>query len=65
MTSLENVEHELNGRVLIQVKTAANMRDEAQSLLERFLTRLFTMEEVIGIRKKRIELQSSYNPPGH
>jgi hypothetical protein len=28
MTSLENVEHELNGCVLIQVKTAANMRDE-------------------------------------
>jgi uncharacterized protein with GYD domain len=26
--------------------------------------RLFTMEEVIGIRKKRIELQKSYSPPG-
>ena len=25
--------------------------------------RLFTMEEVIGIRKKRIELQKSYSPP--
>ena len=28
------------------------------------MTRLFTMEEVISIRKKRIELQSSYKPPG-
>jgi hypothetical protein len=26
--------------------------------------RLFTMEEVIGIRKKRIQLQKSYSPPG-
>ena len=26
--------------------------------------RLFTMDEVIGIRKKRIQLQSSYSPPG-
>ena len=26
--------------------------------------RLFTMEEVIGIRKKRIQLQASYSPPG-
>jgi hypothetical protein len=26
--------------------------------------RLFTMDEVIGIRKKRIELQASYAPPG-
>ena len=28
------------------------------------MVRLFTMEEVIGIRKKRIELQSSYKSPG-
>jgi hypothetical protein len=28
------------------------------------MVRLFTMEEVIGIRKKRIELQKSYSPPG-
>ena len=27
------------------------------------MTRLFTMEEVIAIRKKRIELQGSYSPP--
>jgi hypothetical protein len=27
------------------------------------MVRLFTMEEVIGIRKKRIELQGSYSPP--
>jgi uncharacterized protein with GYD domain len=27
------------------------------------MTRLFTMEEVIGIRKKRIELQGSYSAP--
>ena len=27
------------------------------------MERLFTMEEVIGIRKKRIELQKSYSPP--
>jgi uncharacterized protein with GYD domain len=27
------------------------------------MVRLFTMEEVIGIRKKRIELQKSYSPP--
>ena len=26
--------------------------------------RLFTMDEVIAIRKKRIELQASYSPPG-
>jgi DNA primase len=26
--------------------------------------RLFSMDEVIAIRKKRIELQSSYSPPG-
>jgi len=26
--------------------------------------RLFTMDEVIGIRKKTIELQASYSPPG-
>jgi len=26
--------------------------------------RLFSMEEVIAIRKKRIELQASYSPPG-
>ena len=26
--------------------------------------RLFTMDEVIGIRKKRIQLQASYSPPG-
>src|ERR1700746_1267248 len=26
--------------------------------------RIYTMEEVIGIRKKRIELQKSYSPPG-
>jgi hypothetical protein len=26
--------------------------------------RLFSMDEVIGIRKKRIELQKSYSPPG-
>jgi len=26
--------------------------------------RLFSMEEVIGIRKKRIQLQKSYSPPG-
>jgi hypothetical protein len=29
------------------------------------MQRLFTMEEVIGIRQKRIQLQSSYKPPGH
>ena len=28
------------------------------------MVRLFTMDEVIGIRKKRIELESSYTPPG-
>jgi hypothetical protein len=28
------------------------------------MVRLFTMEEVMGIRKKRIELQSSYKQPG-
>ena len=28
------------------------------------MVRLFTMDEVIGIRKKRIELQKSYSPPG-
>jgi uncharacterized protein with GYD domain len=27
------------------------------------MVRLFTMEEVIEIRKKRIELQASYSPP--
>ena len=27
------------------------------------MVRLFTMEEGIGIRKKRIELQRSYSPP--
>ena len=26
--------------------------------------RLFSMDEVIGIRKKRIQLQASYSPPG-
>src|SRR5215470_32051 len=26
--------------------------------------RLFSMDEVIGIRKKRIQLQKSYSPPG-
>jgi uncharacterized protein with GYD domain len=26
--------------------------------------RLFSMDEVIGIRKKRIKLQASYSPPG-
>src|SRR5215472_14781858 len=26
--------------------------------------RLFSMEEVIAIRKKRVELQASYSPPG-
>ena len=26
--------------------------------------RIYTMEEVIAIRKKRIELQGSYSPPG-
>jgi hypothetical protein len=26
--------------------------------------RLFSMEEVIAIRKKRIQLQKSYSPPG-
>ena len=26
--------------------------------------RLFTMDEVIAIRKKRVELQASYKPPG-
>ena len=25
--------------------------------------RLFTMDEVIGIRKKRVQLQASYSPP--
>ena len=29
------------------------------------MKRLYTMEEVIGIRQKRIQLQSSYKPPGH
>jgi len=29
------------------------------------MQRLYTMEEVIGIRQKRIQLQSSYKPPGH
>ena len=28
------------------------------------MVRLFTMEEVIGIRKKRIELKGHYSPPG-
>ena len=28
------------------------------------MVRLFTMEEVIGIRQKRIQLQSSFKPPG-
>ena len=28
------------------------------------MQRLFTMEEVIGIRQKRVQLQSSYKPPG-
>ena len=28
------------------------------------MVRLFTMEEVIGIRQKRVQLQSSYKPPG-
>ncbi|MFZ2079413.1 MAG: GYD domain-containing protein [Xanthobacteraceae bacterium] len=28
------------------------------------MVRLFTMDEVIGIRKKKIELQKSYSPPG-
>lgn len=28
------------------------------------MLRLFTMEEVISIRQKRIQLQSSYKPPG-
>jgi uncharacterized protein with GYD domain len=28
------------------------------------MMRLFTMEEVMAIRKKRIELQGSYKPPG-
>ena len=28
------------------------------------MVRLFSMDEVIGIRKKRIELQKSYSPPG-
>jgi uncharacterized protein with GYD domain len=27
--------------------------------------RLFTMDEVIAIRKKRVQLQASYAPPGH
>jgi uncharacterized protein with GYD domain len=27
--------------------------------------RLFSMDEVIAIRKKRIQLQASYSPPGH
>ena len=26
--------------------------------------RLFSMDEVIGIRKKRMQLQASYSPPG-
>ena len=26
--------------------------------------RLFSMDEVLGIRKKRIQLQKSYSPPG-
>lgn len=26
--------------------------------------RLFTMDEVVAIRKKRIQLQASYRPPG-
>ena len=26
--------------------------------------RLFSMDEVIGIRKQRIKLQASYSPPG-
>ena len=29
------------------------------------MMRLYTMEEVISIRQKRIQLQSSYKPPGH
>jgi uncharacterized protein with GYD domain len=28
------------------------------------MVRLFTMEEVTSIRQKRVQLQSSYNPPG-
>jgi uncharacterized protein with GYD domain len=28
------------------------------------MMRLYSMDEVIGIRKKRIELQASYSPPG-
>jgi uncharacterized protein with GYD domain len=28
------------------------------------MQRLFTMEEMIGVRQKRIQLQSSYKPPG-
>jgi uncharacterized protein with GYD domain len=27
--------------------------------------RLFSMEEMMATRKKRIELQASYSPPGH
>jgi uncharacterized protein with GYD domain len=27
--------------------------------------RLYTMEEVIAIRQKRVQLQASYTPPGH
>jgi uncharacterized protein with GYD domain len=27
--------------------------------------RLFTMDEVIAIRKKKVQLQASYAPPGH
>jgi uncharacterized protein with GYD domain len=27
--------------------------------------RLFSMEEITAIRKKRVELQASYKPPGH
>ena len=27
--------------------------------------RLFSMEEITTIRKKRVELQASYKPPGH
>jgi hypothetical protein len=26
--------------------------------------RLFSMDDVIGIRKKRLQLQASYSPPG-
>jgi hypothetical protein len=60
---LLGLHHREPGFLLLRPNQASGKRDR-DGVHNFKMVRLFTMEEVIGIRKKRIELQKSYSPPG-